>query len=94
MPFAEDFSAFFSPAEFATSGQLAGLPVSGIFDNGYEAFGVGPGVAASGPVYLLSAASVPAQPVGLQLVLGEVTYRVVEAEPGGTGMTALSLRKP
>ena len=94
MPFAEDFAPFLSAAEFATPGQLNGVAVSGIFDNGFQAFNLGSGVAASGPVYLLPSASVPAQPIGLSLVLGADTWRVVEAEPDGTGMTSLSLRKP
>lgn len=94
MPFVEDFAPFLSAAEFATTGLLAGVEVRGVFDNGYEVFNVSSGVAASGPVYLLPSASVPAAPIGLALVLGADTWKVVEAQPDGTGMTILSLRKP
>jgi hypothetical protein len=94
MPFAEDLAPFLSANEFASDGLLNGAPVQGVFDNGYETFDVLSGASASGPVYLLPSASVPAQPIGLPLVIGADTWKVVEAQPDGTGMTTLRLRKP
>jgi len=94
MPFAEDFAPFLSAAEFASDGLLNSVAVRGIFDNAYETFDVSSGVSASGPVYLLPVASVPPVVVGLLLVIGAETWRVVEAQPDGTGMSLLRLRKP
>ena len=94
MPFAEDFAPFLSAAEFASNGLLDGVAVRGIFDNAYETFDVLSGASASGPVYQLPSASVPAVAVGLPLVIGAETWRVVEVQPDGTGWSTLRLRKP
>ena len=94
MPFVEDFDPFLSTDEFASDGLLDGVAVRGVFDNAYETFDVLSGASASGPVYLLPTASVPAVAVGLPLVIGAETWRIVEVQPDGTGMTVLRLRKP
>lgn len=93
MPFVEDFAPFFQASEFAHDATLDGEPVRGIFDNGYQAFEVGPGVFATGPVFLLPTSEVPANATGLSLVIGADTWAVVEFEPDGTGVTLLRLRK-
>lgn len=93
MPFVEDFTQFFQSNEFATDATLGGEAVRGIFDNGFQAFEVAGGVYATGPVFLLPSAEVPASVIGLQLVIGADTWTVVETEPDGTGVTLLRLRK-
>lgn len=88
--FTEDLAVFFNTTEHATPGTLNGVAVSGIFGNGYleqELGGSG-----SAPTYTLASASVPANPVGLPLVVAGVTYKVVEPMPDGTGVTTLRLR--
>jgi len=88
--FTDDLSVFFNTAEHATPGLLNGVVVAGIFDNRYleqELGGSG-----SAPTYTLASASVPANPAGLPLVVGGVTYKVVEPMPDGTGVTVLRLR--
>jgi hypothetical protein len=92
MPFAEDLSPFFNPQEFASDATLAGLPVRGIFDKDYIDLDVGGSVAGSGPVFTLASSSVPADAAGAALVVGGVTYKVVEPMPDGTGVTLLRLR--
>lgn len=94
MPFAEDLAPFLDVQGFASAATLGGVAVRGIFDNAYEAYDVSSGFAASGPVFLLPSASVPAVVVGLPLVIGAETWAVVEPQPDGTGMTTLRLRKP
>ncbi|MHB8947552.1 MAG: head-tail joining protein [Rhodoferax sp.] len=92
MAMTEDFSAFFAVSEFASPATLGGTAVAGIFDNGYEEQSLGLGVAGSGPSYTLPSASVPSPVIGLALVIGSVTYKVVESMPDGTGITRLQLR--
>ncbi|MGH6625145.1 MAG: head-tail joining protein [Burkholderiaceae bacterium] len=71
---------------------LAGLPVSGIFDNAYQLDELSGGVAGSAPEFDLLSSSVPANVQGLLLVVNGTTYKVVEPMPDGTGMTTLRLR--
>ena len=88
--FAEDITVFFNPAEMATAAVLNGVSVSGIFDNAYleQDFGG----SASSPSFLMATSAVPATPVGMALVIGSTTYKVVETMPDGTGVTRLRLR--
>lgn len=92
MAMTEDFTAFFSSAEFADPAVLGGVPVIGIFDNDYLLEDLGGGMAASGPIFTLASADVPASVAGLSLVVKGVAYKVVEPMPDGTGVTALRLR--
>jgi len=88
--FTEDLTAFFNAAEFATPATLGGAPVEGIFDNAY--FDQDMGGSGSAPAYTLPTSSVPANVVGMALVVGGTTYKVAEPMPNGTGVTALRLR--
>lgn len=92
MPMLEDFTVFFNAAEFASPATLAGVAVTGIFDKDYIDLDVGGSVAGSGPVFTLASGSVPANVAGAALVVGGVTYKVVEPMPDGTGVTMLRLR--
>ena len=92
MAFTEDLTVFFSTAEFAVDATLDGVAVVGIFDNGYELEDMGGGVSASGPSFTLPSSSVPSPVIGLPLVIGAATYKVVEPTPDGTGVTKLRLR--
>lgn len=71
---------------------LNGVAISAIFDNGYSLGSVGPmGMASTQPSLTLPTASVPANPVGLTVVVGGVSYLVACHEPDGTGISRLLL---
>ena len=73
---------------------LNGTEVQGIFDNDYDAAGVGlSGMAGSTPVFKLATNLVPPSSVGLPLVVGGRTYHIVESHPDGTGLTLLMLER-
>ena len=93
MPFAEDFTAFFQTSEFAVNATLAGLLVRGIFDAEYQLQDMASGIMSNTPVITLASADVPANVVGALVVVGAVTYKVIESMPDGTGITILRLRK-
>ena len=88
--FTEDLSVFFNVTEMATAATLNGVAVTGIYDNEYalQEFGG----SASSPSFLMASSAVPATPVGMALVIGATTYKVVETIPDGTGVTMLRLR--
>lgn len=100
MPFTEDLSVFFNPAEFAVFAMLDGVEVVGLFDNAYETEDMGGGVSASGPAFTLPSSSVPSPVYGLLLaphpdpdkVTIPATYKVAEPMPDGSGVTTLRLR--
>ena len=92
MPFVEDLSVFFKASEFADTASLAGLAVTGIFDRTYIDLDAGGSLAGNTPVFTLASSSVPANVAGAALVVGGVTYKVVEPMPDGTGVTMLRLR--
>jgi len=71
---------------------LAGLTVRGIFDAAYELQDMASGIMSSAPVLTLASADVPTNVVGASVVVGAVTYKVIEAMPDGTGITMLRLR--
>ena len=92
MAMVEDLTAFFQTADFAVNATLAGSPVRGIFDLAYQLQDMASGVMSSAPVLTLASANVPANVVGASVVVGGVTYKVVEPMPNGTGITVLRLR--
>jgi len=92
MAMTEDLSVFFGTEAFADEAMLGWDPVTGIFDAAYAAQDVGGFVASSGPAFTLPSSSVPSPVIGLALVIGAVTYKVVESMPDGTGITRLQLR--
>ena len=88
--FVEDLTPFFEVNAFATTANLDGVAVVGIFDNSYlDQTLSGSG---SAPIFTLPTASVPANVVGKLLVVTGTTYKVVEPMPDGTGITILRLR--
>lgn len=94
--FTEDLSVFFNASELGTNATLNGLPVTGIFEAGFEhASFDGFGSAGTSPAFTLPSASVPTDPHGLTLVVatgpGAGTYRVSHALPDGSGVTILHL---
>jgi hypothetical protein len=92
MAMTEDLTAFFDPDEFAVSATLAGVPVTGIFDNAFDEQALAMGLAGTVPLFTLASGSVPSPVVGQPLVYGGTTYTVVETLPDGTGITRLRLR--
>ena len=89
MAFTEPIASFFGTDDFAVTATLAGVSVTGIFDNGYaEPFGE---VEGRQPTFLLPTASAPIVAHGQSLVIGAATYKVRGVEPDGTGVTLLKL---
>lgn len=94
MAFVEDFTEFFKFADFAVIATLASLSVTGVFDLAYQLGDVGGlGMASTAPVFTLPTASVPANPVGLAMVVSAVSYTVAAHEPDGTGVSLLILER-
>lgn len=94
MAFVENIAAFFQAADFAVSATLASLPVVGIFDLAYQLGDVGgTGMASTAPVFTLSTASVPVNPIGLTMVVNAISYTVAAHEPDGTGVSLLMLER-
>lgn len=90
--FTEDISAFFAVAEFAQAVTLNGVACNAIFDNGFSLGDVGSvGMASAQPNLTLASTSVPADPVGMPVVVGGVTYEVAAHEPDGAGVSVLLL---
>ena len=90
----ENFTAFFQTADFAVNATLAGLSVAGVFDLAYQLGDLGgAGMASTAPVFTLPTASVPANPVGLTMVVNLITYSVAAHEPDGTGISLLMLER-
>ena len=90
--FAEDISAFFSPAELASTVTVNGVSVPAMFDNGYASGDVGVlGMASTQPAITLATADVPASPVGMAAVCNGTAYTIAAHEPDGTGISRLLL---
>lgn len=91
MPAWEDLSGFFSTDDFAVAAVVNGSPVKGIFDNAYlEQLGPTPGTQ---PQFVCAADSVPGVAFGATAVIESVTYKVIAAEPDGTGLMLLRLER-
>jgi hypothetical protein len=71
---------------------LGGVQVTGIFDAAFALGSVGPfGMASNAPTLTLATLGVPANPVGLLVVVNGVSYLVAAHEPDGTGVSRLLL---
>lgn len=92
MAFTEPLAAFFDTDGFAVSATLAGVSVSGIFDNQYFE-PLGGDVQGAQPVFMLPTASASSAAHGQSLVVNGVTYKIRGVEPDGTGITMLRLEK-
>lgn len=89
--FAEDLSAFFDVAGgFAVNATIGGLPVAGIFDNGYQA-ALGGMLENTAPTFIAPTASVSALVQGSALTINATAYKVATVQPDGTGVTTLVL---
>ena len=90
--FAEDLSAFFSSAEFATAATLGGGgSVQVIFDKSY-AGSLGGLVESAGPQCVAMSSDVAAIVQGSTITINATVYTVTGVEPDGTGITVLQLR--
>lgn len=89
MNFTEDRSTFM--ADFGEDVLVAGQPLRGIFDAVYQA---SLEVASTAPALTVFEADLPALTVGLSTVVrGAETYRIVNQQPDGTGVTVLLLER-
>lgn len=91
--FEEDIAAFFDLGDFAVQGELAGLPVVGIFDNEHARADVGVGFASSAPIFTMPTSAVPVLVDGAVLTVSGASYVVVEHRPDGTGISTLVLER-
>jgi hypothetical protein len=92
MSFTEDLTPFF--ADFGDDGTLVGQPVRGIYDAAYLLAPMGAsGISAAQPAFTLASASVPAQVFQALLVIPQGSFKVIESQPDGTGVTVLILQK-
>ena len=91
MPFTEDLSPFFNPAEHGTAGLLDGVAVQGIFTSSYaQAF---EGISGADTTYLLPSSAAATATQASTLVVNGATWRVRSVQPDGTGVTTLLLGK-
>lgn len=91
--FAEDLSAFFDVAGgFAVNATIGGLPVAGIFDNGYQGALTG-AIESSAPTFIAPTANVAAVVQGTAITVNATAYSVTGVEPDGTGVTTLILER-
>lgn len=92
MAFTEDISAFLRTDEFAVTATIGAALVPGIFYNGYQT-GLAGTMETTGPTFMGATADLSAAVEGTSLVINSVTYKVVDNQPDGTGMTALVLER-
>lgn len=86
----EDLAPFFS--DFAVPARVGGVNVRAIFDNGSATADIASlGMATRSPTLMLRTASVPASPVGQQVVVCGRAYTIAEHQPDGTGVSTLVL---
>lgn len=91
MAFVEDLAPYF--ADFGDAGTLNGAAVRVIFDApNQQQLAAGAGFMSDVPQVQLPTASVPANVVGMSLVIPQGSYTVREQQDDGTGVTVLLLR--
>lgn len=90
----EDFSAFINTADFAQIVQINSVNTAAIFDNQSAIGAAGDyGIQTSAPGLTLATSDVPANPVGLFVVVASVNYVIAAHAPDGTGVSVLVLEK-
>ena len=93
----EDLAVFFDLSRFGTAAtwSVGGVPVTGIFDSGYQATQLGLDVGVEGARYAFTcaAAAVPTAAQGQTLTIGAVVYTIRSVQPDGTGLVLLLLHK-
>lgn len=90
MNLAADIPVFL--ADFGVDAVVGGVTVPVIFDNGYQT-GLAGAMESSGPTATGATADLAASVEGTSLVINSVTYKVVDNQPDGTGMTTLVLER-
>ena len=93
MPFTEDFTAFTSTDDFATSAVFSGngATVNVIFDKDY----LDPlNMESSGPQAAGAEADFPSVVHGQTLTINSIAYSIINVQPDGTGWVVLKLRAP
>ena len=93
MPFVEDLAQFLKPPEFASSATLGGVAVRVIFDKPY--YDAASGLSSTNPTVTIATSDCAAIVINTtQLVIpSNGTYRVINHEPDGTGVSTLQLVK-
>ena len=91
-----DLDVFFNSNEFAVEASLKGaaIPIKVIFDDEYREIALSAGsVEGSVPQCLAKSSDVEDAVHGDTLKVGETTYKIIEVQPNGTGITTLMLSK-
>ena len=93
MQFVEDLAQFFKTAEFASSATLGGVAVRVVFDRPY--YDAASGLSSTNPTVTIATSDCGAIVANTtQLVIfANGTYRVINHEPDGTGVSVLQLVK-
>lgn len=93
MTFVENFPAYL--ADFGVDCIVDGQAARGIFDAAYTASSPlgGVGFAAAGPALTLPTDDVPAAPVGKSMTVDGASWRIVDHQPDGTGVSVLLLER-
>jgi len=93
---AADRLAFLDVDEFGTTATVGAFSVIGIFDDAYQAINQATGeVTTTAPQFLCRSADVTTASIAsnTSLVIGGVTYKAIDLQPDGTGMTTILLSK-
>lgn len=90
MDFAQDLTA--TLADFGQAVTVGGVSCRAIFDNGTALGSVGPfGMASTQPTLTLRTQDLPASPIGLNAVVGAITWLVATHEAHVSGLSVLQL---
>ena len=95
MPFAEDLTAFFAPANFGTVATFNAAQVNGIFDNPSKDYHLGlAGISDSKPTFTGRTVDLATALDGSIITINGINWTVMGNNPDSTGVTMLLLKEP
>lgn len=95
MPFTEDLTAFFDPADFGTVATFNAVSVNGTFDDPSKEYHLGQaGISDSRPTFTGRTADLAAATYNSIITINGINWVVVDVNPDGTGVTTLVLKEP
>ena len=85
---------FLSSDDFGVAATIGSATVYGIFDDAYESVNIATGeITTTAPRFLCRTSDVTSVAQSTTVTIGGVSYKVINIEPDGTGMTALALSR-
>jgi hypothetical protein len=90
MSFVENLSYFFKITDFGSSATYLDEEINGIFGSAYL---LSNDVESSFPAFTCKTTDVPTVEHGDTLIINEVTYKVINVRPDGTGVVILVLQE-